>query len=111
MNKRRVLWALFVLEALLTLLSVVRGASGALKVIITFAPALLLALHACWTLTIRRGLSFIFLAGFVGFAAEAISLHFGTFFGATPIHLKHPSLGYRLLSLRIGQSLFTPAIG
>ena len=37
-------------------------------------------------LTIRRGLAFILLAGFIGWAAEAVSLHYGTVFGGDYIY-------------------------
>lgn len=76
------LWVLFLLYASLVIL----GLSGLLvghifNLFITYTPLVLLLLHACWTLTVKRGLAFIFLAGFLGFVAEALGLNYGTVFG------------------------------
>lgn len=44
-------------------------------------PVLLLVLHAFWTLTVRRGLFFIALAGLTGLAFEIAGVRYGTVFG------------------------------
>lgn len=82
MNKEKTLWTLFSLQILLTASSI----AGIFKddtftMMVTYLPLLLLVLHACWVLTVKRGLAFIFLASFIGWAAEAFSLHYGTLFG------------------------------
>lgn len=93
MNKAKTLWLLFILQILLT----VCGVAGILKndvlnLIATYMPLALLLLHACWVLTVWRGLAFILLAGFTGWAAEAISLHYGTIFGGDYIYPAQPGI-------------------
>jgi uncharacterized membrane protein len=82
MTKTRLLWLLLIVQICFTGLSIVGVLGGGwTNRLVTYAPVLLLALHACWTLTVRRGLGLVLLAGLVGFVAEAISLHWGTLFG------------------------------
>ncbi|HSW98317.1 MAG TPA: carotenoid biosynthesis protein [Candidatus Saccharimonadales bacterium] len=82
MTKAKVLWLLFGLQIVLTLCGIAGLGKGAVfDLAVTYLPLALLVLHACWVLTVRRGLAFILLAAFVGWAAEAISLHYGTLFG------------------------------
>jgi uncharacterized membrane protein len=93
MTKERALWLLFALQVLLTLC----GTAGIFKgdifnLFATYMPLALLVLHACWTLTVWRGLAFILLAGFAGWAAEAISLHYGTLFGGDYTYPSQASL-------------------
>jgi len=93
MSKEKALWLLFGLQILLTASSI----AGIFKddtfnLVVTYLPLALLVLHACWTLTARRGLTFILLAGLIGWAAEAISLHYGTLFGGEYIYPMQPSL-------------------
>jgi uncharacterized membrane protein len=88
MNKEKTLWLLFGLQILLTLSSIVGiFKDDTFNLIVTYLPLALLVLHACRTLTARRGLTFILLAGLIGWAAEAISLHCGTLFGGEYIYL------------------------
>jgi uncharacterized membrane protein len=80
----QLLWLLFLAQILFTLCGLV-GLIGnsVFNLIALYTPLVLLTLHACRTLTIKRGLSFIILGALVGFIAEAISLHDGTLFGAS----------------------------
>lgn len=80
----KVLWSLFLID----ILGVLGGLSGlaypaTIKLVITYLPLFLLVIHACWTLGSKRGLTFISLAGFVGYAAEAISLNYFPLFGGS----------------------------
>lgn len=93
MSKEKTLWFLFGLQILLTTSSVVGVfQDDTFNFIVTYFPLVLLILHACWTLTVWRGFIFIVLAGLVGWAAEAISLHSGTLFGGEYIYPAQPSL-------------------
>src|SRR5262245_24689478 len=87
MNKATVLWTLFGIQILITLCGIAGIFKGdAYLFIATYLPLALTVLHACWVLTVWRGLAFLTLASFVGWAAEAISLHYGTVFGGEYVY-------------------------
>ena len=87
MSKEKALWLLFVLQILMTLCSIAGLFDGnVFYYIALYTPLALLILHACWTLTIWRGMTFILLAGFAGWAAEAVSLHYVTLFGGDYVY-------------------------
>jgi len=93
MSKEKILWSLFVLQIVLTL----SGIAGIFKgdtfnLIALYMPLAILILHACWTLTVRRGIAFILLAGLMGWTSEATSLHFGTVFGGNYTYPAQASL-------------------
>ena len=93
MSKERALWLLFTLQIALTVCGIAGVFKGDTLTFITlYTPLILLLLHACWTLTVRRGLAFILLAGFTGWAAEAVSLHYGTVFGGDYTYPAQPGL-------------------
>lgn len=82
MSKEKVLWSLFILQISLTLCGIAGIFKGGIFNLVTlYMPLVILILHACWTLTVWRGVAFLLLAGFTGWASEAASLHFGTVFG------------------------------
>ncbi len=93
MSKAKALWLLFGLQIVLTLCGIAGiFKEDAFNLIATYMPLALLLLHACWVLTVWRGLAFILLAGFTGWAAEAISLHYGTVFGGDYIYPAQPGI-------------------
>lgn len=80
----RNLWPLFWLYVLIVFCGLANLFSGHIyEFIITYAPVILVILHSFRTLSVKRGMALVFLAGFVGFIAEAVSLNYGTLFGGS----------------------------
>lgn len=86
--KAKILWIIFFLTLLASVVNIVGdlfGLSflqiGFFNSLILFIPVVLLLFHSIWTLSFFRGIMFILIACFVGFFFEFIGLKYGTVFG------------------------------
>lgn len=112
MNKRKAtaIWTLFVVNILAVMLDVVLNLLQFdnlfyLNFLTLLFPVLLLFLHACWTLTLLRGMAFILLAGLAGFLFERIGLESASFFGGA-YHYGPTEIGYTILEVPLFVPLF-----
>jgi uncharacterized membrane protein len=85
-HREKILWIIFLIIVAIGIADIISTFLGlslfkpAARVALLLA-AVLLILHATWTLTYRRGLTFILLAAAVGFVFEVVGVNYGCVFG------------------------------